>query len=97
LVAVPLISATKIEWAEDVLNAATGCTRVGPECDLCYMFTQVEKRFGWMNPRYTNGTELTVHPDKLSEPASLYKPGRLFVNSMSDWLHEAIPDEYVVE
>lgn len=97
VVAVPLISATKIEWAEDTWNPATGCTRVGPECLHCYMFTSVERRYGWMNPRYPNGTELTIHPDKLGEAAARFEPGRLFVNSMSDWLHESIPDEFVFE
>lgn len=97
LVAVPLISTTPIEWADDSWNPATGCTRVGPECDNCYMFALVETRLGWMNPRYPNGTELTVHPDKLGEAADDFEPARLFVNSMSDWLHESIPDEFVIE
>lgn len=94
---VPLISPTRIEWAEESWNPASGCTRVGPECDNCYMFTLVEDRLGWMNPRYTNGTEATIHPDKLGEPAKRFAPGRLFVNSMSDWLHESFPDQFVFE
>jgi len=34
-------------------------------------------------------------PEKLSEPFQWHSPKLVFVNSMSDLFHSAIPDEYV--
>ena len=47
------------------------------------------------NPRYRNGFSLTLHPDQLELPLKWRQPRRIFVNSMSDLFHEAIPDEYI--
>jgi protein gp37 len=47
------------------------------------------------NPRYTNGFRLTLHPDQLDLPLRWGKSKMIFVNSMSDLFHEAIPDDYI--
>ncbi len=49
------------------------------------------------NEKYRNGFELTLHPDVLNDPYSWKKPRTIFVNSMSDLFHEAIPLEYIRE
>jgi protein gp37 len=44
-------------------------------------------------PRWTGRVELI--PSKLDEPLRWRKPRRVFVNSMSDLFHEALPDEAI--
>jgi protein gp37 len=47
------------------------------------------------NPRYAAGFALTLHPDQLTLPLGWRQPRRIFVNSMSDLFHEAVPDDYL--
>lgn len=47
------------------------------------------------NPRYRNGFSVTLHPDQITLPLRWRQPRRIFVNSMSDLFHEAIPEEYI--
>jgi protein gp37 len=47
------------------------------------------------NPRYRNGFGITLHPDQLDLPLRWKQPRRIFVNSMSDLFHEAIPEDFV--
>jgi len=49
------------------------------------------------NPRYANGFDLTLHWDKVSEPLKWRQPRRIFVNSMSDLFHDAVPADFVRE
>lgn len=92
------MAATKIEWAENVWNPTTGCTRVSDGCDLCYMFAEVENRLQHrVGAKYTHGTAVTLHPRSLGDMAAVTVPSKVFVNSMSDLFHESIPDEFVFE
>jgi protein gp37 len=45
--------------------------------------------------KYSNGFELTLHPETLKEPYTWKKPKMIFVNSMSDLFHKDIPVEYI--
>lgn len=47
------------------------------------------------NPRYRNGFELTLHPDKVRDPLSWTRPRIVFVNSMSDLFHPDVPDDFI--
>jgi protein gp37 len=47
------------------------------------------------NPRYRNGFAVTLHPDLLTLPLRWTQPRLIFVNSMSDLFHEAIPEELI--
>jgi protein gp37 len=49
------------------------------------------------NPRYAEGFSLALHWDKVKEPLRWNEPRKVFVNSMSDLLHDGIPDSFVVE
>jgi protein gp37 len=44
---------------------------------------------------YENGFNLTLLPERLSEPLKRKKPTIYFVNSMSDLFHEDIPDVFI--
>lgn len=44
---------------------------------------------------YENGFQLTLMPERLSEPLERRKPTVYFVNSMSDLFHEKVSFEYI--
>ena len=81
---------TGIEWTDYAWNWATGCTKVGPGCDNCYMF-RIYERWNHQDP-----AAVVLHPNRLMEPASpKYEPGKVFVNDMGDSFHHAVPDEMI--
>ena len=86
-------------------NPTTGCSRVSAGCDNCYAmhfarrFDGEHKGYDGTTRRGKNGTDWTgvvhLHEDRLSLPLRWRKPQRVFVDSMSDLFHPAVPDEYV--
>src|SRR6266508_752462 len=44
--------------------------------------------------RYGHGFTVTLHPDQLTLPLRWRRPRRIFVNSISDLFHEAVPDDF---
>lgn len=84
-----------IEWTDATWNPVTGCTKVSPGCTHCYAERLAARLRAMGNPRYRNGFAVTLHPDQLALPLRWRRPKRVFVNSMSDLFHEAVPDEYI--
>lgn len=89
---------TKIEWADATWNPVTGCTKVSPGCDHCYIdrtppFRIEGRRFDQPGTGGTTGVRL--HPERLDQPLRWKKPRRVFVNSLSDLFHDDVPDEYI--
>lgn len=81
---------SKIEWTDSTWNPCTGCTKVSAGCAHCYAEAIINRREG-------AGAFDTVvlHPDRLELPLHWRKPRRIFVNSMSDLFHPAVPDEFI--
>jgi protein gp37 len=97
---------TGIEWTEATWNPTTGCDRVSPGCDHCYALTLAARLKAMGSHRYQRdgrprtsgpGFGVTMHWDKLREPAGWRKPRIVFVNSMSDLFHPQISDEFIAE
>jgi protein gp37 len=86
---------TKIEWTEKTWNPVTGCTKVSPGCDHCYA-EGIARRFAG-SKAFPNGFDVTLHPERLDAPLRWRKPARVFVNSMSDLFHDAVPDKFIAE
>jgi len=84
-----------IEWTDATWNPVTGCTKVSPGCKHCYAERLALRLRAMGNPRYRNGFEVTLHPDQLTLPLRWRRPKRVFVNSMSDLFHEAVPNDYI--
>ena len=99
---------TKIQWTDETWNPLRGCSRVSKGCVNCYA-EKVAKRFCGPGQPYEglvrldaigapravwNGTIRQV-PEKLDQPLRWTKPRMVFVNSMSDLFHEAVPFEYI--
>lgn len=101
---------TKIEWTDFTWNVVTGCWGPGGtaekpnRCAYCYA-QGIAKRF---NPFEKTGyVQLKMQcvnndpfqplfwPDRLSEPAKVKKPSRIFVCSMADLFGDWVPDEWI--
>lgn len=88
---------TGIEWCDSTWNPVTGCTEVSPGCDHCYAKTFAERWRGTPGHYFERGFDVQLRPDKLDQPLRWRKPRRIFVNSMSDLFHDAVPDEYIAK
>ena len=81
---------TRIDWADEVWNPTTGCTKVSEGCRHCYA-ERIARRF-WKDRKFN---EVRVHPERLDAPLHWRKPRMVFVDSMSDLFHPAVPDEFI--
>ena len=86
---------SSIEWTEATWNPVTGCSKVSPGCKHCYAERLAVRLRAMGNPRYRNGFAVTLHPDQVTLPMRWIRPRRIFVNSMSDLFHEAVPEDYI--
>jgi protein gp37 len=105
------MSATSIQWTDRVWNPVTGCTKVSAGCKHCYAEVIAGRFWGTQYAEIETGrhdaagnapetrprqfTDVLTHEDRLREPFSWRKPSRVFVNSMSDLFHEAVPDAFI--
>ena len=89
---------SEIEWTDETWNPVTGCSRVSPGCDHCYMFTLYPrlKRMGVAGYETAPGN-VRLLPERLPIPLGWKKPRRVFVNSMADVFHPAVPFGFVLE
>ena len=94
-----------IIWTSHTWNPLRGCSRVSAGCMNCYA-EEMAGRFCGAGQPYEglvtktaqgarwNG-EVRLLMDKLGEPLRWTKPRMVFVNSMSDLFHPAVPDEFI--
>lgn len=91
---------TAIEWTDATWNPVRGCSRVSQGCVNCYAERQAARfsKAGPFNgfvtitnghPAWTGKVELVEK--HLTDPLRWKEPRRIFVNSMSDLFHEALP------
>lgn len=81
---------TTIEWTDRTWNPVTGCTKVSQGCKNCYA-ERIYERF-----KSKGAFKLVhLHPERLMAPRGWKKPSMVFVNSMSDLFHEAVPFDFI--
>lgn len=83
---------SKIEWTDCTWSPTVGCTKVTPGCDNCYA-EKITERFHGKG----SFAEVKLHHDRLDAPLHWRKPRRVFVNSMSDLFHAAVPDVFIAQ
>ncbi len=84
-----------IEWTEATWNPVTGCDKISPGCKHCYA-ERMAKRLQLMGqPNYADGFKVTLQPHALAIPRGWRRPRTIFVNSMSDLYHKAVPAEFI--
>jgi protein gp37 len=86
---------SRIEWTDATWNPVRGCTKISPGCTHCYAETFAERFRGVPGHPFEQGFDLRLVPEKLDEPLRWATPRMIFVNSMSDLFHEAVPDAYI--
>ena len=100
--------ATSIEWTRgddgskgETWNPTVGCSKVSPGCDHCYAVTVAQRGMQDAHRGLTADGDWTgevrLLPDRLDTPLHWRKPRRVFVDSMSDLFHPAVPVEFVEE
>ncbi len=89
-----MASGSKIRWTGATWNPMTGCTKVGPGCDNCYMFRQYPRLARMNVPGYAGGTADTVRfwGYRINR---IPKPEIIFVNSMSDTFHSEFTNQQI--
>lgn len=99
---------TGIQWTDATWNPVVGCSVISPGCKRCYAM-KLASRIERMTPgtHYAGTTQMTkagaVWTGKLAQapdhllfqPMRWKRPRTIFVNSMSDLFHEAVPDAWI--
>lgn len=99
---------TSIEWTDATWNPVAGCTVITPGCTNCYAMRMAARLESMGVPKYAGLTrksgdryvwtgKVTLDRKALDAPTRWRKPRKIFVNSMSDLFHEAVPSEFVAE
>lgn len=83
-----------IEWTDATWNPVTGCTKVSGGCDRCYAERFAERFRGVPGHPFERGFDLTLRPERLDQPLRWTRPRKIFVNSMSDLFHPAVPRDF---
>jgi protein gp37 len=97
---------TSIEWTDATWNPVAGCTILSPGCTNCYAMRMAARLEAMGLEKYKGLTRrsggrsvwtgrIRLDEKSLQAPGTWAKPRRIFVNSMSDLFHEAVPAEFV--
>jgi len=84
-----------IEWTDATWNPVTGCTKISRGCDHCYAERLSERFRGVPGHPFESGFDLTLRPERLTQPLGWNRPRMVFVNSMSDLFHKQIPQAHI--
>jgi len=88
-------AASAIEWTEATWNPVTGCTKLSAGCANCYAERMARRLQAMGQPNYIDGFDVRTHEHMLDVPLTWKRPQTVFVNSMSDLFHEAVPFEFI--
>lgn len=97
---------TSIEWTDATWNPVAGCTVISPGCTNCYAMRMAARLDAMGMKKYRGLTrksgkraiwtgKLRLDQEALGIPAGWKRPRRIFVNSMSDLFHEAVPVKFI--
>ena len=89
------MSHSTIEWTEVTWNPVTGCTKISDGCKFCYAERMANRLQAMGLEKYQEGFEVAVHKNTIGEPLTWRKPRLVFVNSMSDLFHDAVPAAFI--
>jgi protein gp37 len=101
-----MAGSSRIEWTESTWNPVAGCNVISPGCTNCYAMRMAARLAAMGQKKYKGTTRKSGNRAKWTGKINLddtsvdlprtWKSGRLiFVNSMSDLFHEAIPFEFL--
>lgn len=95
---------TKIEWTDATWSPVTGCTKISEGCTHCYIARTPPFRMAGRRFQHPEGpdrigatTGVQLHPERLGVPRSWRKPRRIFVCSLADLFHAAVPELHIAK
>lgn len=91
---------SNISWCDSTWGLAIGCTKVSAGCDNCYAETLVNLRPATFRQKFD---EVRLRLERLADIRKFkpmrtergLRPHMVFVNSLSDFWHDAIPDDVI--
>ncbi|WP_244552405.1 DUF5131 family protein [Allosphingosinicella indica] len=97
---------SKIEWTEVTWNPVAGCTIATAGCTNCYAMRMAARLEAMGNKKYEGLTrksgdryvwtgKVVTDEKALAAPLRWRSPRTVFVNSMSDLFHIAVPTEFI--
>jgi protein gp37 len=86
---------SSIEWTELTWNPTTGCDKISAGCKFCYAEVMSRRLKAMGVEKYADGFKIRIHEGALAIPYGWKKPAMVFVNSMSDLFHDAVPLEFI--
>lgn len=90
------MAASKIEWTDETWNPTVGCTKISPGCKNCYAEIMHRRLTAMGVSKYQRPFHRPhVWQDHLELPLAWKQPRMVFVNSMSDLFHDAMPLDYI--
>ena len=99
---------SKIEWTEATWNPVAGCTIATAGCTNCYAMRMAARLDAMGNAKYAGLTrrsgcrhvwtgKVNLDRSSLVLPYRWKRPKIVFVNSMSDLFHPAVPETFIRE
>ncbi len=99
---------TAIEWTDATWNPVAGCTVITPGCTNCYAMRMAARLEAMGLAKYRGLTrqsggrsvwtgKVSIDRRSLGAPQQWRAPRKIFVNSMSDLFHDAVPSAFVDE
>lgn len=98
---------TEISWCDSTFNGWLGCTKVSPGCANCYAEMLMDTRYGKVkwgkgNPRVRTSAANWKLPLKWNKEAAIFShtnviPPKVFCASLSDWLDDEVPIEWLAD
>lgn len=97
---------TSIEWTDATWNPVAGCTVLTAGCTNCYAMRMAARLEAMGTEKYRGLTrksggravwtgKIRLDEKSLDAPRAWSKPRKVFVNSMSDLFHDAVPIEFI--
>ena len=90
-----MAAGTAIEWTEVTWNPVTGCSKISRGCQNCYAERFALRLRAMGQARYDRGFQVSLHEDLITLPKKWIRPRLIFVNSMSDLFHDAVPFDFI--
>lgn len=86
---------SSIEWTGSTWNPVTGCTKLSAGCQNCYAERMAKRLQAMGQSNYARGFTVVCHEQVLDLPLRWKQPRIIFVNSMSDLFHDAVPLDFI--
>ncbi|MHC1788584.1 phage Gp37/Gp68 family protein [Solidesulfovibrio sp.] len=96
---------SKIQWCDATINPCYGCSPVSPACANCYAAKMAARMahnpavcqyFEGLTDKNNKWTgRINLFPQKMEQALRWKRPRRIFVGSMTDIFHEAVPDSFL--